>query len=156
MSVLTAEALLAGADATHHIEIPSHLAAECGLDPVDAAVVMRPLLLADVIRLQKATQHDEQLASVLMVQQALVEPTLTVEQVHRLPAGLVEHLLAEANRISGLTLTSDDLQSLVREPLARACLVLSREFGWTPETCAELTVAQLLLYLEMAERGDAA
>jgi hypothetical protein len=41
----------------------------------------------------------------------------------------------------------------VHAPLARACFVLAREFGWTPEKCAELTVGQVLLYLEMVARG---
>lgn len=179
MSILTAEDLLVGGEATHRIEVPAHLVttgADAGVDgsgvdgseddgpDVDALddpasagrteVVFRPLLLADIVRLQRATAHDEHLASVLMVQQALVEPALTVEQVHRLPAGLVEFLLAETNRVSGLSLTADDLRSLVHDPVAKACVVLAREFGWTPDTCAELTVGQLLLYLEMIERGE--
>jgi len=91
-----------------------------------------------------------------MVQQALVEPALTVDQVHRLPAGLVEFLLAEVNRTSGLSLGGDDLTDAVHAPLARACFVLSREFGWTPDKCAELTVGQVLLYLEMLARGERA
>jgi len=160
VSVLTADELLAGADAVHRVRLPAHLRpAPAGEDDKtaqieDAEVVIRPLLLADVVRLQRSTAQNEQLASVLMVQQALVEPALTVEQVHRLPAGLVEFILAEVNRISGLSMTADDLQALVHEPLAKACLVLAREFGWTPDTCANLTVGQLMLYLEMAGRGE--
>lgn len=171
MSVLTVEEILAGAEATHRVAVPGHLTP--GADPASTAdsttdgsadadpaaeatheVVLRPLLLADVVRLQRSTAQADQLASVLMVQQSLVEPALTVEQVHRLPAGLVEFLLAEVNRISGLSMTSDDLHSLVQEPLARACVTLAREFGWTPDTCADLTVGQLMMYLEMIGRGE--
>ena len=53
-------------------------------------VVIRPLVLADVQRIQRAARDDQALTSVLMVQQALVEPTVTVEQVNRMHAGLVE------------------------------------------------------------------
>ena len=38
---------------------------------------------------------------------------------------------------------------MVQAPLARACFVLARQFGWTPDECAELTVGQVLTYLEM-------
>jgi hypothetical protein len=152
VTVVSAEELLAGGAARHRVAVPAHLGGGTEAEPLE--VVIRPLLLADVVRLHRATDADEQLASVFMVQQALVEPPLTVDQVQRLPAGLVEFLLAEVNRVSGLTMTADDLESLVHEPLARACVVLSRTFGWTPERCAELTVGQILLYVEMAERGD--
>lgn len=168
MTVLTAEELLVGGDATHRVEVPRHLIAtgddhsgappsdDGSPEPADAGshVVLRPLLLADVVRLQRATADDDQLAGVLMVHQALVEPALSIEQVQRLPAGLVEFLLAETNRVSGLSMTADDLRSLVHDPVAKACVVLAREFGWTPDTCADLTVGQLLLYLEMIERGE--
>jgi hypothetical protein len=155
MTVLSADELLAGADATYRVVVPARLrAGEGGEGGEGGEVVLRPLLLADVVRLQRATAQTDQLASVMMVQQSLVEPALTVDQVHRLPAGIVEFLLGEVNRISGLTLSADDLQALVHEPLARACLVLARQFGWTPDQCATLTVGQLLLYLEMAERGE--
>lgn len=152
MSLLSADELLAGADATYRVVVPAHLRG--GEPGEDREVVLRPLLLADIVRLQRATAQADQLASVMMVQQSLVEPALTIDQVHRLPAGIVEFLLGEVNRISGLALSADDLQALVHEPLARACLVLARQFGWTPDQCAGLTVGQLLLYLEMAERGE--
>ena len=48
----------------------------------------------------------------------------------------------------------DELDEAVHAPLARACFVLAREFGWTPDECAELTVGQVLLYLEMLGRGS--
>lgn len=150
-ATLTAGELLAGADLTHRVAVPEHLLA--GADG-GREVVVRPLVLADVIRLHRATGDDDRLAAALTVQQALVEPALSVDEVHRLPAGLVEFLLGEINRVSGLTMSSDDLQALVHEPVARACLVLAREFGWTPDECAGLTVGQVLVYLEMIARGD--
>lgn len=153
MTTLTTEDLLAGSSLTHRIEVPAALVPGAAEDAV-RQVVLRPLVLADVMRLHRAAGDDGELASALMVQQALVEPELTLDQVHRLPAGLVEFLLAEVNRTSGLSLGGDELSDAVHAPLARACFVLSREFGWTPDRCAELTVGQVLLYLEMLARGE--
>lgn len=152
MAVLTAEELLAGSTLTRQVDIPDHLAPPD--DDGGARVEIRPLLLADVARLGRAAGADGELSSALMVQQALVDPELSLDQVHRLPAGLVEFLLAEINEFSGMSLDTDDLSSLVHEPLMRAVFVLSREFGWTPDRCSELTVGQVLLYVEMLGRGE--
>ena len=48
-----------------------------------------------------------------------------------------------------LTLTGDALADTVQAPLCRACFVLAREFGWTPQEVSEMTIGQILLYLEM-------
>jgi hypothetical protein len=133
---------------------PGTPAAAAGGEGEDT-VVIRPLRLADVQRIQQAAAESPVLTGVLMVQQALVAPELTVEEVSRMHAGLVEFLLREVNRISGLTMSRDELTELVRAPLARACFVVAREFGWTPEDCAELTLGQLLLYLELLSRDSA-
>lgn len=155
MATLTADALLAGATLTHRVAVPPGLLADDNDRTDDGAdVVLRPLVLADVLRLRRAGGEDGELTSALMVQQSLVEPALTLDQVHRLPAGIVEFLLGEVNRISGLSLHGDELADAVHAPLARACFVLAREFGWTPERCAELTVGQILVYLEMLGRGE--
>jgi hypothetical protein len=143
--------LLAGGTLTHRVTLPDDLV---GPEQTGGEVVLRPLVLADVARLHKATGEDGELASALMVQQSVVEPRLTLDQVHRLPAGTVEFLLGEVNRVSGLSLGAEELDAAVHAPLARACFVLAREFGWTPERCAELTVGQILLYLEMLGRGE--
>jgi hypothetical protein len=159
-TTLTVEELLFGGGTTHEVEVPAEV-----LDPAadpDAngaapqRVVIRPLVLADVQRIQQAAQESRALTSVLMVQQALVEPKATVDEVSRMHAGLVEFLLREVNRVSGLSLAGDELEEVVRAPLARACFVLAREFGWTPDECARLTVGQVLLYLELAARGEGA
>jgi hypothetical protein len=149
--MLSAEELLAGGTLTHRVTLPDDLV---GPEQTGGEVVLRPLVLADVARLHKATGEDGELASALMVQQSVVEPRLTLDQVHRLPAGTVEFLLGEVNRVSGLSLGAEELDAAVHAPLARACFVLAREFGWTPERCAELTVGQILLYLEILGRGE--
>lgn len=154
---LSADDLLLGGTASHVVEVPAGI-----LDPggtgggASGTVQLRPLRLVDLQRVHKAAGEGSQLAAVLMVQQALVEPALSVDQVNRLHAGLVQFLLAEVHRISGLTLSGDELSSAVQAPLARACFTLSREFGWTPEQCAGLSVGQVLLYLEMLARDRTA
>lgn len=153
MATLTADELLAGAQLIHRVAVPSELLGAVE-ETGTTEVVLRSLVLADIMKLNKAAGHDGELASALMVQQALVEPRLSIDQVHRLPAGLVEFLLGEVNRVSGLSIGADELDQAVHAPLARACFVLAREFGWTPDRCADLTVGQILLYLEMLGRGE--
>ena len=119
-------------------------------------VELRPLVLADVQRLQRAARDDRALMSVLMVQQALVSPAVTLDQVNAMHCGLVEFLVGHVNRISGLRMGRDELDEVVRAPLARACFELARQFGWTPDECAALTVGQILVYLEMLGSSGAA
>jgi len=145
---LTANDLLSGSGQTHSVTIPAEVLSE-GAQAAGGSVMLRPLTVGDVQRIGRAAKDQGVLASVLMVQQALVEPAMSVEQVGRLSAGLAQFLLGEVNRISGLSLSQDDLQQAVRAPLTRATFVLAREFGWTPAECSELTVGQVLLYLEM-------
>ena len=157
--VLTAEDLLAGASSTYSIAIPTSVLrpapGEAAPSGVAGEVVLRPLQVRDVERVARAAKDQRVLASVLMVQQALVQPKLTVEQVGSLPAGLVQFLMDQVSALSGLNLGDDDLDKAVKAPLARACFVLAREFGWTPEECANLTLGQILVYLEMIGRGQA-
>ncbi|HEX7333964.1 MAG TPA: hypothetical protein VF290_20840 [Pyrinomonadaceae bacterium] len=157
VKALTAEELLAGASSTHAVRVPANL-----LNPNNETngleageLVLRPLTVRDVQRVTMAAREQQVLTSVLMVQQALVNPKLTIEQVGALPAGLVQFLLAQVNKVSGLSLDGDDLETAIKAPLTRACFILSREFGWTPAQCSELTVGQVLLYLEMLARNDA-
>ena len=151
---LNAEDLLAGAGTTYTVEIPARV-----LQPGDAAtdggeVELRPLTVRDLQRVTQAAKDQQVLTSVLMVQQALVRPKLTVEQTGSLPAGVVQFLLQKVNSISGLSLDSGELEQAVRAPLNRACFLLAREFGWSPAQCAELTLGQVLLYLEMMGKKD--
>lgn len=151
---LTANDLLAGGSQKHAVTIPARVLP--GDDQAAGGeVLLRPLTVGDVQRIGKAAREQGVLTSLLMVQQALVEPAMSVDQVARLPAGLAQFLLGEVNHISGLSLSEDDLHEAVKAPLTRATFILAREFGWTPAECAELTVGQVLLYLEMLA-GDGA
>lgn len=158
MSYLSADELLAGATLTHDVELPAALVS--GVAAVVAGgsgrkVKLRPLTVRDLQRVTKAAKDDDKLLSVLLLKEALVEPTLSFEQVHALSAGLARFLIDEVNRISGLQVAERGMAEAIEAPLARACFVLAREFGWSPQQVGELTVGQILLYLEMLKADPA-
>src|SRR5438128_10320689 len=97
MGYLTAEELLAGSALTHDVDVPASVLAPQGgpsaAQPVPARVRMRPLTVRDIQRVTKAARDDDQLLSALMLKEAMVDPTLTFEQVHGLHAGLARFLL---------------------------------------------------------------
>jgi hypothetical protein len=152
---LTSEQLLAGSAVTHEATIPSGLLNAAADSLSDAQVVLRPLTVRDLQQIGKASRQDEELSAALMIQQALVEPALKLDQVAQLPAGIARFLVERINSISGINTPQDELGELVQAPLARACFILAREFGWTPEEVSGMTIGQILLYLEMARRGEA-
>jgi hypothetical protein len=153
---LTPEELLAGGALTHEVELPTELLSANGDGPADTRVVLRPLTVRDLQRIGKAARDDDNLSAALMIQQALVEPALKFEQVSQLPAGLARFLVEHINAISGVSTPRNALEEFVQAPLARACFVLAKEFGWTPEEVSGMTIGQILLYLEMARgQGEA-
>lgn len=152
--VLTAEQLLAGSSLTQEVEIPAEAmvanAAADGAVGSGRHVVIRPLTVRDLQRIGRAAPDDENLSAGLMIQQAVVEPALTLEQVAQLPAGIARLLVERINALTGISTPRDALTELVQAPLARACFVLAKEFGWAPEEVSGMTIGQILLYLEMA------
>lgn len=144
---LTAEELLAGSGLSHEVRIPPELLSGA---PADAIVVLRPLTVQDLQRIGKATRSDNSLSAALMIQQSLVEPEMRLEEISQLPAGLARFLVERINSISGIDTPRNALEELVQAPLAKACFILAREFGWTPEEVSGMTIGQILLYLEMA------
>ena len=149
---LTAEELLAGGALTHEVAVTPELLGDGG-GLSEARVTLRPLTVRDLQRIGKAAREDESLSAALMIQHALVEPTLKIDQVSQLPAGLARFLLERINAISGINTARTELEEAVQAPLARACFILAKEFGWTPEEVSGLTIGQILLYLEMAHGG---
>jgi hypothetical protein len=126
-----------------------------GHGPLEAKVTLRPLTVRDLQRIGKASREDEGLSAALMIQQAMVDPALEVDQIGKLPAGLARFLVDRINSISGISTPRNALEELVQAPLAKACFILSKEFGWTPEEVSGMTIGQILLYLEMTHRnGD--
>ena len=160
---VTAEELLYGKDQRFDLEIPRELL-EPGIDGEAATstngrgktIRLRPLSLADVQLIAKAAKADEVLTSALMIQRAVVEPKLKQNQISDMRSGLVRFLVEHINRISGLNTTDDELREMTTAPLVQAFFVLAREFHWTPEQVKQMTVAQVLGYLELVNQAKKA
>lgn len=146
--MLSADELLAGSALTTTVEIPAVLLAGNGSQ--DSTVRLRPLSVQDLRLINRAAQENDDLTAALMVQRALVEPELTVQQISAMSAGLLEFLLQHVNRISGIHVSEEQLCEAMEDPLAQASLTLAREYGWTAGDIGELTLGQMLLHLQMA------
>lgn len=156
MSYLTQDELLAGSAVTHDVTIPDKLLGsgdEAEGGEKRAKVKLRPLTVLDVQRVTKAAKDNDSLLSVLMLKEALVEPELSLEKIQSLQTGLARFLIEEVNRVSGMKMDEEDLEQAVQAPLARACFILAREFGWSPQEVGDLTMGQILLYLEMINQA---
>ncbi len=149
--MLSAEELLAGSDEQVEIEIPQRLLGAG--EPADRRVRLKPLSVKDLRLVTRAARDSDELTAALMVQRSLVEPALTVQQIGGLSAGLLQFLLQQVNRISGIHASEEEVAAAAQDPLAQASLELAREFGWTPEQIGELTLGQMLTYLQMS-RGS--
>jgi hypothetical protein len=106
-------------------------------------------------QLTRAAKDNDGLLSALMLKESLVEPRLSLDQVNGLHSGLARFLLDAVNRVSGIS-PSRGLDEAVQAPLAKACFVLAKEFGWSPEEVGKMTMAQILLYLEMIRQNRTA
>ena len=154
--MLTAEELLAGSTLSYTVAIPSSLLAPNG-QPSNGAteqtVRLRPLTIRDLQLATRAAKENDTLVATIMVQQALVEPTLTIAQVAALPAGLVQFLLHHVNRLSGITTNQEQMNQALEAPLTKAAFILAKEFGWTPQEVNNLTLGQVLLHLQMLKQS---
>ncbi len=156
--ILTPEELLIGSEGEFDVEVPSAVlrpsvgsetvATHCG-----KKIRLRPLTVRDVQLIAKAAKTDEVLTSVLMIQQALVEPKLKQQEIAGMHSGLVKFLVEQINRLSGLTTEQDELNALAESPIAKAFFVLAKEFHWTPEEVKSLTIGQILGYLELLNQS---
>src|SRR5579863_3755828 len=135
---LTSEQLLAGGAVTHEVTVPPDLLGTGGLE--GAKVVLRPLTVRDLQRITTASRDDESLSAGLRIQKRLVDPPLKVDQVSQLSAGLASFLVERINSLSGISTPKNALQEVVQTPLAKACFVLAKEFGWTPEQVSAMSI----------------
>lgn len=161
--LLTADELLAGSTLSYEVDVPAALLTPgargiSGLNgPGGPAgrVRLRPLTVADLQLLTRAARDNDSLVGALMVKASLVEPAMSIGQINGMPIGLLEFLLAEVNRISGLALSAGTLDSAAEQPIARAAHVLARQFGWTPQQIGAMTLGQILLHLQMLRDAGA-
>ncbi len=156
MAYLSAEELLAGSTLIYDTEIPDELLHPGQLNPEPKPglkIKLKPLTMNAVQRILKASRDNDGLMSALMVKESMIEPVLTYEQVMNLNSGLIRYILVEVQRISGLKASEDELTQAVQEPMAKACFVLAREFGWSPQQISDLTLGQVLMYIEMIRQN---
>ena len=142
--MLSSADLLAGVEAEVEVEIPERLLPR---DAADRLVRLRPLTVRDLRLIARAARENEDLTGALMVRQAMVEPAMSVEQVEAMPAGLLQHLLREVNRISGITASEDEVLAELEDPLVRASILLSTELGWTTDEVGRLTLGEAMLHV---------
>jgi hypothetical protein len=147
--MLSAEELLAGGSLTFEVEVPAEVLRPAGGDGAPTTLRLRPLTVRDLQLVSRAAKESDTLTATLMVQRALVEPEMSIAQVSAMHVGLLQFLLEQVNRVSGITATSEQLSDAVEAPLAKAAFVLAQEFGWTPQQVNELTLGQVLLHLQM-------
>jgi hypothetical protein len=159
---VTAEELLAGRELTFEVEIPAQIlrpslangSANGHSQSHEAKKVqLRPLTVKDVQLIAKGAKDDEVLTSVLMIQKSVVEPALKQSDITGMHSGLVRFLVDAINRISGLSTTEDEMKEIVDSPIVRAFFVLAKEFNWTPQQVREMTVGQILGYLELLNQN---
>ena len=155
---ITPEELLAGKDLTHDVVVPNSLLqptvnGQVIDESVEKKVKLKPLTVQDVQLIAKAAKDDEVLTSILMIQKALIEPKLKQNEISGMHSGLVRFLIDQINRISGLTTDDDDVQQLANAPIVQAFFILAKEFNWTPEQVKNMTVGQILGYLELLNQS---
>lgn len=151
--LVTPEELLAGGDVDFEVEIPpAILHPGPGDEPPNGrakTVRLRPLTVKDIQLIAKAAKDDEVLTSVLMIHRATIEPELKQNEIARMHSGLVRFLVDQINHISGLSTSDEEMHAIVDSPVVRAFFVLAKEFHWTPQQVREMTVGQVLGYLEL-------
>ncbi len=148
--MLTAEELLAGSTITTEVEIPEQfLGGKSSAE--ERRVRLKPLSVHDLRLINRAARENDELTAALMVQRSLIEPELSVQQISGLPAGLLQFLLQQVNRISGIDVSEEELSNAMQDPLAQASLQLAQDFGWTPQQIGELTLGQMLMHLQMTQ-----
>jgi hypothetical protein len=150
--MLTAEELLAGSKLTFEIEVPEEIlkpTSDGGKDTGPHKVRLKPLTVSDLQLVSRAAKESDNLIAALMVQRSLEEPEISVAEATSMHVGLMQYLLQQVNRISGITASSEDLSASMKDPLAKAAFILSKEFGWTPQEVNDLTLGQILLHLQM-------
>lgn len=157
--MLSSEELLAGSGIDYEVQIPPAILtpqAQTGADTNNLTVRIKPLTVQDLQLISRAAKENDSLMAALMVQRALVEPSMTLAEVNTMHVGLLQFLLQKVNDISGISATAEQLDQAAEAPLAKAAFVLAKEFGWTPEQVGDLTLGQVLLNLQMLKQREEA
>jgi hypothetical protein len=89
--VLSAEELMADSERVEEVEID-------GL----GMIKIKPLSTGVSLKIQKAAKNDLERSTVYVIQQGLVEPKLTPEQIQRIRIGTMLKIADAINRVSGI------------------------------------------------------
>jgi hypothetical protein len=155
-AALTAQDLLAGGGLVHEIAVP-----EAVLRPsadardeggVAGFVRLRPLSVGTLALISRAAREDARLVPLLMIKESVVEPAVSLEQARQMHVGLVQFLVEQINVVSGLGPDGSSYDGVLQSPVGRTHLLLAKHFGWTPEQVAQLTPAQVMVYLAGVEK----
>ncbi len=156
--MLTTEELLAGSGLTFQVDVPREVLSPGGNghaqgERTSSTVRLKPLTVGDLQIISRAAKESDHLIAALMVQRSLVEPAVTVAEAASMHIGLMQYLLGEVNRISGIVTDVENLSSSLEAPMVKAAFLLAREFGWTPQQINELTLGQIVLHLQMMKEN---
>jgi len=106
---ITPEDLLAGGDALFEVLIPENIVFPPGIEnetkfdeKKGLLVKMSPVTIGTFQLIMKAAKSDPGLIPLLMIEQALSEPKFNMDQVKRLNLGVVNFLIENIRKISGL------------------------------------------------------
>ena len=149
-ALLTPQELLAGSLLVHDVTVPQALLHPGRAAPSDASerlVRLRPLKVATLALISRAARDDASLVPLLIVKESLVAPALSFDQLRQMHAGLVQFLVGEIHRISGLEPDGAAVREASASAIGEAHLLLARHYGWTPAQVAELTPGQMAVYL---------
>ena len=99
---LAAQELLAGSLLVHDVTVPAAvLHPGAAAVAADGKVRIRPLKVATLALISKASREDASLVPLLMIKESLIEPALSLDQIRQMHAGLLHFLVAAVNRIGG-------------------------------------------------------
>lgn len=155
-AIISSQDLLSGSSIIHEVAIPEAIL-HPQLSPSPARlsggiVRLRPLTVGLLALISRAARDDASLVPLLMIKEATVEPALAIDQVRQMHIGLVQFLVSQINLISGLDPDGESYEGVLQSGIGHTHLLLARHFGWTPEQVAQLTPAQVMVYLAGIER----
>lgn len=103
--MLTADDLLAGSNGTFDLVIPPKILNPTQSETLEeeALIKIKPLTIGAFQLIMKAAKSDPGLIPLLMIKEAVIEPSLSINQVKQMHIGLVEFIVHHIRTISGLT-----------------------------------------------------
>ena len=92
--------MLTDLNETYTVQIPSDILAPVGNAAQE--VKIKPLTLQRFQLIAKAAKDDPALVPVLVIKESVTEPDLTIQNIHSMKVGLVNFLINEIKRLSGI------------------------------------------------------